>query len=615
MNTFALLSLISFLVYVQVSVWVLIRDSRQRTHRIFSLLSFLFSVYALGNFMYFSSQNIDEVYFFDRIASVSWTFFPLVSVWFFLELTRSKSRVIKAIFYFFQLPTALYVFFIAQTQLENAKFFYQLDGIWYYTPNEELPVYYLFVLYLISTVLVVFFMLIRWYFESTLNKHKLQAKVLLVTLVGFFSISFLTNIILPYLGSQITPGLLTTTALILVGGGTYTLVYLSGKVLSSDLIYKLLLNHIKEFLFFLDKNGMIYATNSFTLANLHYNNYDLLKGEPTFVFSSYDKVKELLSGMKDRKISSQLRVDLITREGRKIPVMLTVIKITGAYDSVHGYVLACVDYRQKLKLKEEVAERVRTEKNLYQIRRELEFLVKKRTSELQDANQKLQYEVMERKRAEQQIKADLDEKVELVKEVHHRVKNNIQMIISLINMLCSHPKINQHASEKLREIAEKVRYISRIHEDFYSSPNLSNIAFSKYLKKAIGELYSNYGNGQNLIFKLNISNENLEIDQAIPLGIIFNELMLNVFRFAFNGENVPDKKKTVNIEFYRKNEKFSLIVSDNGKGLPENVEEIKYNRIGLQLIEILAKEHLKGEVDNYGSFGTTFKISFTSQSI
>ena len=611
MNLFALLSFISFLIYIQVSVLVLLNNPRLKTHRIFSLLSLLFAIYALGTYLYFNADSLEKVYVYDRIASVAWVFFPLIAVWFFIELTQQiKQKVVKYLLYFFLIPTAVYTFVSAQLRLDELKFFYKFEGSWYYTPNDQTLDYYLFVLYVFVSVLIVFFLLLRWYYSTPLNQYKLQARILLLTLIVFFVTSFASNIIFPFLGTQIVPGLAPITALILVGGGAYTLIGLSVKVVTSDIIYKLLTNHIKEFLFFLDKHGRIYATNTFTLNNLHYNNYDLLKGDSSFLFSSYDKIKELISNMGTRLISPQIRVDLITRDGKNIPVLLSVIKIMGAYGSLHAYVLACVDYRQKLKLKEEVAERVRTEKNLFQIRQELEFLVEKRTHELQEANQKLQYEVMERRRAEQQIKTDLEEKIELVKEVHHRVKNNIQMIISLINMLSSHPKIDQNASDKLKEIAEKVRYISKIHEDFYSSPNLSKIPFSPYLKKATGELYSNYGNGLDLVFKLNITDEYLEINQAIPLGIIFNELLLNVLRYAFNDEQYKNKKRMVNIEFYKKQQQYTLIVSDNGIGLPELFSEIRKQKIGLQLVDILAKEHLKGEVKNYGSYGTTFMVTF-----
>jgi two-component system, sensor histidine kinase PdtaS len=198
-----------------------------------------------------------------------------------------------------------------------------------------------------------------------------------------------------------------------------------------------------------------------------------------------------------------------------------------------------------------------------------------------------------------------------VQEIHHRVKNNIQMIISLVNMLCNHPKIDSFASEKLREIAEKVRYISRIHEDFYSSPNLSSIPFSTYLKKAIGELYSNFGNRKDIVFKLNLSDENLDISQAIPLGIIFNELLINALLYAFDDSQIQPEKSIISVEFIKNNRSFSLIVSDNGVGLHAPFSELQSKKIGLQLVNVLTREHLKGTISHQGNSGTTFVVNFT----
>jgi PAS domain S-box-containing protein len=609
MNLYALLSLISVVLYLQIILLVLVKDYTLKIHRIFSLLSFLFAIYAFGNFMYFNTNSIEKVYAYDRIASISWVFFPLMSVWFFMELTKMYNPIIKVIFFGFLIPCSLWSFVAAQTRLEELKYFYFSDGNLFYIPNVNSSDYHIYIAYLVVCLYVITFLLIRWLHYGKLNQHRVQAKILLATIALYFVLSIFSNFVLPYLESPWFLGMDSFTGLVLIGGGAFSLLKVSGKVINPDTIYKLLINHIKEFMFLLDKNGNIYASNSYTLSNLHYNSYELLKVPAQTLIPSYDKVHQVIQMMGSRKVSRQIRLDLMTKQGKSIPVMVSVVKILGDYENLLGYVLTCTDYRQMLKLKEEVAERVRTEKNLFQIRKELEFLVKKRTFELQEANQKLQLEVIERKRAEEQIKGDLDEKVELVQEIHHRVKNNIQMIISLINMLSNHPRINQVASDKLREIAEKVRYISRIHEDFYSSPNLSNIEFSKYLKKATGELYSNYGRDVDVIFKLNIADEYLEINQAIPMGIIFNELMLNVLRHAFR-EN-SQKRKIVNIEFYKKQQQYSLVISDNGSGLPENINEIKKHKIGLQLVEILAKDHLKGEIKNYGSFGTTFIVNFT----
>lgn len=615
MNTFALLTLVAFILYLQAGAWALIVNRTRKVNQIFALLCILLSLYAAGNHLLITNAYIEQVYIYDRIAAIGWILFPLVTVWFFIEFSKIKNSIVSSAFLFFQAPVALYGLINVLLRLEEIKFFYKYEEVWFYTPNSELVLFYIFIAYLISCVVSVIYIIIRLNNTSRLNIHRIQARILLVSTIVFTILTFITGIIFPWMGITLTPGLASFAPLSMVIGILYSLLIMQGKNFDSDLIYKLIQNHIREFLFFLDHQGRIYAANNYTLNTLKYNNYDLTwRGSSSF-FSSYEKVVELLQNMDNRTISPPVKIDLITRDSKRIPVLLTIIKIIGKYECTQGYVLTCIDYRQKLKLKEEIKERVNTENQLNKIRMNLEMMVEKQTSELQEANQKLHHEVLEKKRAEQQIMADLHEKIVLVQEIHHRVKNNIQIIISLIHMLSNHPKIDQYASERLKHIDEKVRFISSIHEDFYSSPNLSSIAFADYLKKTIGLLCSIYGRDHDVIFKLNIAKDCLNINQAIPLGIIFNEFLQNVFMHAFQkGEN-GEKRKIVRIEFVRNQKHFTLLVSDNGVGLPENLDEIKRKKIGLQIVEIIAREHLKGEIFSNGVHGATYKVSFDEQTI
>ena len=610
MNLFALLSFISFILFLQVGVYVLFKDNRSLLNRVFILLSFLFALYALSYNLFFSAENLEDVYFYDRVASLGWIFFPIVSVWFAILLTKNKSNIIRFICYLFLLPTALISFYVALVDLESVKLFYYHNENWFYTPYDHTFAYMLFVIYLIVSILVMYFVLIGWYYSADNNRQKMQSKIMLTTLSVFFFLTFITNLVFPVIQMNILPALAPINALVLVGGMFLSLMLQPKEHIAPELFYNLIHWHVKEFVFMLNKEIKIFSANQYSLSQLKYSPYDLQKKDTQLIFSDFDKIIEAILKMGKRDDTPQMRMDLLTSDYKSIPVLLSVIKVKNSYQKVEGYALVCTNHKQKLKLKEEISERVRTEKNLYQIRKELEFLVKKRTHELQEANQRLQQEVIERKRAEQQIKADLEQKVELVQEVHHRVKNNIQMIISLINMLCSHPVIESHTSNHLRDIAEKVRYISRIHEDFYASPNLSRIAFSPYLKKMIGELYSNYGNGSDIVFKLNITDEYLEINQAIPLGIIFNELLVNAMKYAFINEARPDEKSIIRVEFFKKSGKVIMIVNDNGVGLPEDFNLVHSGNVGLKLVRILTKDHLRGVIESSVNHGTRFKVTF-----
>lgn len=596
---------------MQAGIFALWNNSRNRTYLAFAVLSFLFAIYAFSYALFFSADSIERVYLYDRIASVGWVFFPLATVVFFLLITNTFTRILKIALYGFFVPVALFSFTIVQLDLESLKTFYQFEENWYYTPNETALAYVLFVFYLIASVLVAYFVLINWLYMAPSNREKHKAKILIITLSLFFLVTFLTNLIFPFLASHLIPAMAPINALFLIAGISYVLFFWPQASISPDMVYHSIINHVKEFLFFTDSNGKVYAANQYTQDNLKYNAYEIARNDISVMFSDADKLRENLAGMESRSVSRQMRMDLLGRDGSRIPVMMYIIKISDHFQRLQGYVFSCIDYRYRLKLKEEVDERLRTEKNLSKIRKELELLVKKRTQELQEANMRLQQEIMERNSAEEQIKSDLQEKLVLVQEVHHRVKNNIQVIISLVNMLSNHPVIEDKAAEKLRDIAEKVRYISRIHEDFYTSPNLSRIAFSAYLKKSVGDIYSNYGRYKDIVFKLNLSDDMLDINQAIPLGIIFNELMINAMSYAFNEEKTSAEKNTIRVEFYNREGQYSLLVSDNGNGLPGIFHEIRSKKIGLQLVDLLVKEHLKGSIAHYNHHGTTFIVKFS----
>jgi len=613
MSVFALLSFLSFLIYFQAGIFALHLNKKETIFRVFAALSFLFAVYAFLYFLLFQTNSIEKVYLYDKLASISWIFFPVLTVWFFMIITKNKSQVVSIITLFFLLPVAVLSYYTAINDIESVKYFYQVDGNWYYTPFDQTFEYLTFVLYLFISAGTVFYMIMNRLQNAKTGREKHVINVLLLSMSVFFLFTVLTNLVFPLFNENFLPVMAHINALVIIVGGLYAFWILSLKPITPGTLHNLVLNHMKEFLFILNKEKKIVMTNQYTLANLQYNQYELIRDDFSFVFSDYSKIESLLSNKYHHTEKQQLRVDLNARDKKTIPVMVSVIRIRDDYQKTRAYVLACVDYRQKLKLKEEIAERTRTEKNLSKIRKELEFLVKKRTFELNDANQKLQQEAIERKRAELQTKADLDEKIELVKEVHHRVKNNIQMIISLINMLCNHPVVDNDSSERLRETAEKVRYISHIHEDFYSFPNLSRINFSGYLKKLVGELYSNYGRGTDIVFRLNLSDEFLDINQAIPLGIIFNELLVNAMKYAFTDDSTLKEKRkrnVVNVEFFKRNGQYNLMVRDNGIGLPEKMHDINNGRIGLQLVNILSRDHLKGSVENHVEYGTQFTILF-----
>jgi|GEM_PF-798872 len=224
-------------------------------------------------------------------------------------------------------------------------------------------------------------------------------------------------------------------------------------------------------------------------------------------------------------------------------------------------------------------------------------------------------DITEEKHAERKIKAALDEKEVLLREIHHRVKNNMQIIISLINMQLQESN-DPLIIRQFRELQQRVRTMSIIHEDLYISEDLSKINFGNYLQKLANNLLQIYPHNFEIDLKFDISKVHLGIDAAIPCGLIVNELMSNSFKHAFPEEWISEngkKKHQVIIEFKSKGNKCFLAVGDNGIGMPSLKEAQKKNTLGLVLVEVLVNQ-LRGTLKMNSDNGARYEIEFGRES-
>jgi two-component sensor histidine kinase/sensor domain CHASE-containing protein len=201
---------------------------------------------------------------------------------------------------------------------------------------------------------------------------------------------------------------------------------------------------------------------------------------------------------------------------------------------------------------------------------------------------------------------DARKKELLLQEIHHRVKNNLQIISSLLNLQSK--RINdKEIIEMLKDSQNRIKSMALIHEKLYNSKDLIGIDFGEYLRDLVANLFRSYSIDPNQI-KLNmeINNISLGLDTAIPCGLIINELVSNSFKYAF-----PDGRKgeiSVNI-IPTNNGQFILTVRDNGFGFPEDLDIKRSKTLGLQLVYSLV-EQLEGTIELDRSTGTDFKITF-----
>ncbi|MGB3756148.1 MAG: histidine kinase dimerization/phosphoacceptor domain -containing protein [Rivularia sp. (in: cyanobacteria)] len=209
-----------------------------------------------------------------------------------------------------------------------------------------------------------------------------------------------------------------------------------------------------------------------------------------------------------------------------------------------------------------------------------------------------------RKQVENKLKSSLKEKEVLLKEIHHRVKNNLQIISSLLRLQSGYIKDKQ-ALEIFRDSQNRVRAMALIHENLYQTNNLEKIEFSEYIRKLTNNLIRCY-NITNIKINTNIEKLVLKIDLAIPCGLIINELISNSMKHAFKNSEEGE----IYVEFITlQTGKYSLSVSDNGVGVRENIDSLKKQSLGLELVWNLV-EQLEGTIVYSSKLGTSFRITF-----
>jgi len=209
------------------------------------------------------------------------------------------------------------------------------------------------------------------------------------------------------------------------------------------------------------------------------------------------------------------------------------------------------------------------------------------------------------KKMQQQIEMSLKEKDVLLKEIHHRVKNNLQIIISLLNLQTGYIK-DETTLKAVKDGQSRVRSMALVHERFYQSDTVTEIDFAEYVEKLCHYIYQSYGDKTDRI-DVQVTGDavKLDMDTAMPCGLLLNEIVTNAYKYAF-----PDQQKgKITINLKKGENQVALSVHDNGIGLPPDFVFENSETLGMQLIQALTSQ-VDGELQISRSPGTTFEISF-----
>jgi PAS domain S-box-containing protein len=216
----------------------------------------------------------------------------------------------------------------------------------------------------------------------------------------------------------------------------------------------------------------------------------------------------------------------------------------------------------------------------------------------------VQRDITERKQVEEQIKASLREKEILLQEIHHRVKNNMQVISSLLNLQAEFIK-DRKVLQILKDSQTRIHSMALVHEELYQSDDLTKINLDEYVRDVAAYVVQSYASNPGVVLTVDVEDITLGIDTAIPFGLIINELVSNCLKHAF-----PDGRKgEIEIQLRSCHDYVVLTVADNGVGMPEDFDFRNAQSLGLSLVTMLAEDQLNGDISLDRSGGTEVRIT------
>jgi len=362
----------------------------------------------------------------------------------------------------------------------------------------------------------------------------------------------------------------------------------------SEIKYRQILDVLNEGIWSIDKDSGTTFVNSLMAEMMGYS-VDEMLGRSIFSFMdepgkqiTLKKIEHLQRGMKEKH-----DFEFLQKDGTRICTHLEMVPIIDKDGSYKGAIVGAQD----------ITECKAAEETLKTFSNDLERKVAVRTSDLTDINLNLMTEIDIRLDAEKQFTKRMGEKEVLLREVHHRVKNNLQIIISLLNLQSRYIK-DEIALTAFRESQNRVRAMALVHEKLYQSSDLTSIDLNNYLKFLGDHLFKFMDmSGKGITLTMDIQDIFLTIDAAVPIGLIINELISNSLKYAFPNGGIGE----ITLAIARQDHTLTILFKDNGIGIPEDFDWRNVESLGLRLVCSLV-EQLDGTIELDRRAGTAFTI-------
>lgn len=215
-------------------------------------------------------------------------------------------------------------------------------------------------------------------------------------------------------------------------------------------------------------------------------------------------------------------------------------------------------------------------------------------------------DITKRREIQKKLENTIHDKEILLKEIHHRVKNNLMMISSLLNIQSYYIK-DPEVKDIFLDSQNRAEAMALLHQKLYESNDMKEIEFSDYLMVLVSNIKNSYDSKYGVQLKLDIKPGTIDVDRAIPLGLVTTEIIINSFKHAF-----PEGKGIIWVKFFKEDDLFTLIISDDGIGFPEGLDFRTEGNMGMSIINALINQ-IDGSIELNRDDGTMFIIQFKDE--
>jgi len=559
MSFFAVIPLLNAVASMFLGNFVYYLNPGNGVNRMFFYCCLSFTYLGFVEFAFNQSITFETALFLSKMGAL-WPFIVAFLIHFvlvFIEKTKQLKK--QHIFFLVYFPALIFssLEFQGVVPIELLK----LSWGWTYIYQVESIVYILEIVWIYVPGILLLYLAIRYYLQLKDKVKKIQVRLLIIGLSIPLILVLVSGIIFPYLGI-IIPDLTTTGLFIIIVFVGYGIWKYKLFILTPEVVAETILNTMADALFLVSLAGEIISTNKAAWQLLRYQESELIGQHIEVIFTPGEKskIKEIgLEQLMKVVFITDFETHFKTKEDGIIPISLSGSLIQDQKGTKQGIIYVSRD-------------------------------------------------ISERKKAERIMKDSLREKEILINEIHHRVKNNLQIISSLLDLQldsCEDPKI----LNVFQDCKDRIRSMGMVHENLYQFGGLARINGIEYIHNLVAYFFSTYGDqAGNITPRIQIETPalSLDMDTAVPFGLILTELLSNALKHAFPSGKEGEINIAVRPEIPGM---LTLVVSDNGVGLPQNITVEEAQSLGLQLVHLLTQQ-VKGTIEINRSKGTAITITF-----